>query len=65
MDFEDFFSQKLEVRRSSSIFSERTFLKEFSASPLIDLEKLLTEIFITNGRLLHQERLLCMFPEYL
>jgi len=53
MDFEDFFSQKLEVRRSSSIFSDRTFLKEFPSSSFIDLEKLLTEIFITNGRLLH------------
>ena len=31
----------------------------------MDLEALLTEIFITNGRLLHHERLLCQFPEYL
>ena len=33
--------------------------------PALDLESLLTEIFINNGRLLHHERLLCFFPEYL
>ena len=31
----------------------------------IDLSALLTKIFITNGRLLHHERVLCHFPSYL
>ena len=30
-----------------------------------DLEQLLVDIFITNGRLLHHERILCLYPEYL
>ena len=29
------------------------------------MQSLLTEIFITNGRLLHHERVLCFFPQYL
>jgi sestrin len=52
------------VRRSSSIFSLRSYFKDMQFPPL-DLESLLTEIFINNGRLLHHERLLCFFPEYL
>lgn len=31
----------------------------------IDLQQLLIEIFITNGRLLHHERVLCHIPSYL
>ena len=30
-----------------------------------DLEQLLVDIFITNGRLLHHERILCLYSEYL
>ena len=63
-DFDDIFSQKFEVRRSSSIFSLRSYFKDMQF-PALDLESLLTEIFINNGRLLHHERLLCFFPEYL
>jgi hypothetical protein len=63
-EFSDFFdlSSKYEVKRSSSIFSIRSMqvcLEE------VDLESLLKEIFLTNGRLLHHERLLCKLPEYL
>jgi hypothetical protein len=63
-EFDDIFSQKFEVRRSSSIFSLRSYFKDMQF-PALDLESLLTEIFINNGRLLHHERLLCFFPEYL
>ncbi len=31
----------------------------------IELKELLVEIFINNGRLLHHERVLCHFPDYL
>ena len=61
MGLDEELSGKFEVKRSSSIFSIRSdIIKE-----TMDLEALLTEIFITNGRLLHHERLLCYFPEYL
>ena len=63
-DFEDLFSQKYEVRRESSVFSLRSCLNEWG-EPQVDLEQLLTDIFVTNGRLLHYERVLCHFPEYL
>lgn len=31
----------------------------------VDLKELLTKIFLTNGRLMHHERVLCVFPDYL
>ena len=37
----------------------------YAKSEDVDLENLLIEIFITNGRLLHHERILSFFPKYL
>ncbi len=63
--------EKFEVKRSQSIFKSEisqsdTNLDSFDhGCGSIDLQALLTEIFITNGRVLHHERVLCFFPEYL
>eukprot|EP00347_Sterkiella_histriomuscorum_P015870 403355371 len=64
------FDSNFEVRRKDSMFNSRE--RTMSGSSLkfdndgeIDLQQLLTDIFITNGRLLHHERVLCHFPSYL
>ena len=47
--------------RTMSMLSNMTHASDYG----LDLQALLAEIYITNGRLLHHERVLCMFPEYL
>ena len=47
------------------MFSKKASESTENSDDQVDLEQLLTDIFIMNGRLLHHERLLCYFPEYL
>jgi len=62
--------EEFQVKRGGSIFShdDNSFLSlsnnnvTFENDSEIDLQQLLIDIFITNGRLLHHERLLCFFP---
>lgn len=50
------------VKRLPSMFTSLPHSK-IVGNP--ELENLLVEMFITNGRLLHQDRVLSFFPEYL
>lgn len=59
-----------EVKREDSMFNSRERTSSGSSLKFddyneIDLKQLLIDIFITNGRLLHHERVLCHFPSYL
>ncbi|CDW89406.1 p53 regulated pa26 nuclear protein [Stylonychia lemnae] len=63
--------EEFQVKRGESMFNAKDdgdrdpSCNSYDNDSEIDLQQLLIDIFITNGRLLHHERILCFFPEYL